>query len=302
MRRRNLKSSAEKSSKSPKSTKSPKGEKDYLELPKETCLVQGYGIEGTTELQTGNTIARIFSACTSTTDPPEIDYDCILDLYLETAFSAPFQYALNGATDTLQFTTEESLLGDGSLKGSIPSDSTVGADKIILSYLSTEYIQGVNDELWFRPVSDLEYIEYSFKVGACNGAKTSCPEQFYLNVYTRSPGEQDNIFYSCRYDFVPTAVGGEEGGEWTTIRYELTTVATTAVSGTGSTAGCPGGAVTLENAGNVNYLPSAEAGVIFALNMGDTSLTDNGLSGYFDSVIVKIKDEDARVFDLEPAV
>jgi hypothetical protein len=165
--------------------------------------------------------------------------------------------------DTLQFTTDEALLGNGPFKGSIPSGSTDPADKVVLSYLSAPFIQNVNDELWNRPVSDFEYIEYAlFKVDACDGTKTSCPKQFYLNVYTRSD------------------------------------------------APCPSGDKTLlQNAADNNYvlgtndqfpMPPGGAGLIFSLNMGDSSISDAGLSGYFDAVVVKLQGEDARVFDLEP--
>jgi hypothetical protein len=273
----------------------------YLRFPRETCLLTGYVVKGTSEEQTGDTFTRLTNGCSSLTGRP---FDvCLLRSYLGTAFSAPFQYALNGANATLQFTTDESLLGDGSLLGSIPNDSTDRFDKVILTYISSPYIQGVNNELWNRPVSDFEYIEYSFKVGACSGVETSCPEQFYLNVYTR-PDASVTDFYSCRYDFVPS-VGGTVGDDWTTLRFDISTTADDAVSRR-DTAGCPPGDKTLQNAADNNYVlgtneqyPS-NTGQIFSLNMGDTSLNDVGLVGYFDAIVVKMKDEDAYVFDLEP--
>lgn len=273
----------------------------YLRLPRETCLLTGYVVKGTSEEQTGDTFTRINDECSSFTGRP---FDvCFLRNYLETAFSAPFQYALNGENATLQFTTDESLLGEGSLKGSIPNDTTDRFDKMILTYISSPYVQNVTNELWNRPVSDLEYIEYSFKAEACRGVETSCPEQFYLNVYTRSEASVTD-FYSCRYDFVPST-GGAVGGDWTTIRFDISTVADNAVSRSG-TAGCPPGDKTLQNAADSGYVLGtneqypANTGQIFALNMGDTSLNDAGLVGYFDVIVVKLQGEDARVFDLEP--
>jgi hypothetical protein len=285
-----------KSAKSPKSPKIPK----YLQLPEVTCLVTGYAITGTSEEQTGDTFDRIEQECSTSTDFDE----CFLNNYLETAFSAPFQYALDGTDDQLQFTTDEAFIGSGSFQGSIPTTSTDRFDKVILSYTSSPYIEGVNDELWNRPVSDFEYIEYSFKADACGGTATSCPEQFYLNVYTRSD-DSITVFYDCRYDFVPTT-GGEEDGGWTTVRFDINTVGGTAVFSQ-STNGCPDtGPDTLQNAADNNYVLGTNeqypinTGQIFALNMGDTSLNDAGLIGYFDSIVVKMKDEEPRVFDLEP--
>jgi hypothetical protein len=121
-------------------------------------------------------------------------------------------------------------------------------------------------------------------------------------VYTRSD-ESVTAFYSCRYDFVPST-GGEVGGEWTTLRFDINTLADNAVPRP-STAGCAG--TTLQDAADANYVLGTNeqyppnTGQIFALNMGDTSGSDIGLVGYFDRIIVKMKDEDARVFDLEPS-
>lgn len=273
----------------------------YLRLPRKSCLLSGYVVKGTSEEQTGDTFTRITNDCASLTGRA-LDV-CFLRNYLETAFSAPFQYALNGENAALQFTTDESLLGEGSLRGSIPNDSIDRFDKVILTYISSPYIPNVNDELWNRPLTDFEYIEYSFKVEACGGVETSCPEQFYLNVYTRSDASVTD-FYSCRYDFVPT-VGGTVGEDWTTLRFDISTIADNAVSRSG-TAGCPPGDDTLQNAADDGYVLGTNeqyptnTGQIFALNMGDTSLNDVGLVGYFDSIVVKMQGEDARVFDLEP--
>lgn len=292
-----------KSPKTPKSPKSPK-QPQYLKLPKKTCLLTGYAIEGTPNVQTFDTFDRIATECLPFISDGDAYEKCVLENYLETAFSAPFQYALNGISGQLQFvTTDESLIGKGSLKGSIPSDSTDGADKVILTYMSSNYIAGVNNELWNRPVSDFEYIEYSFKVDACKAPNTACPEQFYLNVYTRSSASITD-FYGCRYDFVP-ATGGVVGGDWTTVRVEIGDSATNAQDGSG-TDKCPiSGPDTLQNAADNGYVLGTNAqsplniGQIFALNMGDSSTNDNGLIGYFDQIVVKLQGQDPLVFDLE---
>lgn len=126
-------------------------------------------------------------------------------------------------------------------------------------------------------------------------------------MYTRSDASVTS-FYECRYDYLPST-GGAEGGDWTSVRFDISTIADTAFSRPG-TAGCPSGDKTLlQNAADSNYvlgtndqfpMPPGGAGLIFSLNMGDSSISDAGLSGYFDAVVVKLQGEDARVFDLEP--
>mmetsp|Transcript_2530 Transcript_2530/g.4741 ORF Transcript_2530/g.4741 Transcript_2530/m.4741 type:complete len:390 (+) Transcript_2530:641-1810(+) len=228
----------------------------------------------------------------------------LVDAAAVPVFATPFVYNPYGTNSAIEISYDEFFIGEGSVKGSIPIDSTVGNDKIIVTYLSIgAYNQGILDSIWNRPVTDLEYIEYSFKVEACPGTATACPEQFYLNVYTRSDSSVTDYF-SCRYDFLPSA-GGAEGGDWTTVKFELSTTADRATP-RADTAGCPGGDLSLQNAADGNYvlgsheqLSPPNSAQIFSLNMGDTSLNDKGLAGYFDKVVLKLKDEVIpREFDL----
>mmetsp|Transcript_20635 Transcript_20635/g.30440 ORF Transcript_20635/g.30440 Transcript_20635/m.30440 type:complete len:348 (-) Transcript_20635:178-1221(-) len=244
-------------------------------------------------------------------DPPTLvpfDQDCIADYFL----TYPFGHTFAGVTDSYQFTEEDAFLGKGSFKGTIPLAGT-GSEKIRLIYNSMEYNAGKNDELWGRSVADLEYIEYSFKAGSCGSAGTPCPGKFYLNVYTRVDASSEN-FYDCSYDFAPTT-GGIEGEGWTTVRFDIDTQATNTKTfvdppNSGDRSRCPTAATAndpLDVAAKAGYVlgtneqPSGSGmGQIFALNMGDSTLSDVGLSGYFDRVIIKMMGEEPRIYDLEP--
>ena len=98
---------------------------------------------------------------------------------------------------------------------------------------------------------------------------TSPANQFYLNVYVNSLN--DNKFYDCRYDFVGT---GGNMTDWATISSTATPV-NVQKSGTGRIATCP---ATL--AGAAGFFIR-----MFAVNVGDSSNADVGVSGYLDNVV-----------------
>ena len=118
-------------------------------------------------------------------------------------------------------------------------------------------------------------------------------------------------------DFAPTT-GGIEGlpksNGWTTVRFDIDTPATNTktyndVFILGDRSRCPGLPATandpLDVAAGADYVlgtneQQSGIGQIFALNMGDTTLNDAGLSGYFDRVIIKMVGENPRTYDLEP--
>ena len=98
---------------------------------------------------------------------------------------------------------------------------------------------------------------------------TSPANQFYLNVYVNALN--DNKFYDCRYDFVAT---GGSMTDWATVSSTATPV-NVQKSGTGRIATCP---ATLAGAAG-SFIR------MFALNVGDSSNADIGVSGYLDNVV-----------------
>lgn len=109
------------------------------------------------------------------------------------------------------------------------------------------------------------------------------PQQYYANIYTRKAGSTAS-FYDCRYDYVATTAG--DG--WHRVTVTSTTAATAVAAKNGSTCGTS---------------PSALAGgtvFLVALNAGDTSASDAGIKGAFDTVAITGA-TGTTTYDFEPA-
>ncbi|GFH44246.1 hypothetical protein CTEN210_00720 [Chaetoceros tenuissimus] len=269
---------APKNTKSPKKTKSPKFSKDH---PKKLSV----GVEN--GLKTG--------------DFGIVNTDC-----LETVSQTfPFGHILNGQFAAFEFTNSEAFIGNGSFRGKIIGnpDPKSGDEKVILRYISGEF-DGFNKEMKNLAVSKLEYIEYSFKATSC-GPKSPCPEQFYLNVYTRTSAASTN-YYDCNFPFVPTTGGDPSNPGWTTVRFDLTSPSKTRDTSDPPKECLLNGSSTIKNLGDVASegcvlgTDGNDPGVIFILNMGDLGNSDVGLEDFFDRVVVKLTHEESpRVYDLE---
>ncbi|MDQ3076263.1 MAG: hypothetical protein M3Q34_04000 [bacterium] len=140
------------------------------------------------------------------------------------------------------------------------------------------------------PIADVDSISYDFKIGA--GGLATQEEQFYMNVYANF-GVSDNLeYYDCKYDVVPT-VGSVAG--YTTVTFDPTMAypVTTRGGATPSPFACPAIPADMN-------LQSARSNIrAFALNLGDTSLSDANLDGYFDNVVVKMASS-ITTFDFDP--
>ena len=282
--------------------------------PKQKCITRGFSVKGPTDAQSAATVAS--DCCDAAVgcdmfNVTSYDQDCIAAFFL----TYPFRHEFGYLTDSYQFTDEDYFLGTGSFKGSLPGIN--GDEKTRLIYNSMPYNR-FNNEMWNRPVADLDYIEYSFKAESCGSKLSPCPSEFYLNVYTRTDATSV-AYYDCKYDFTP-AVGGEAGlavGEgWATVRFDLAAPAvnTMTYNPVDKIANprdrCPDAgarqndplqaAADAEFVLGTNEQPVVGSGIgqIFALNMGDTGIDDAGLAGYFDKVVIKLKGESARIYDL----
>jgi hypothetical protein len=131
-------------------------------------------------------------------------------------------------------------------------------------------------------VSDLQSISYDFLI-AGNGDSGDA-EQFYLNVYTFMP-TPNGTFYDCRFDYVP-ATGSTAG--FTTASFAPGDPPVHVQPQNGTI--CPG---TLAD------MPAGSTISFFALNVGDTSGSDNGLAGYLDNVVVA-QSTGSTTFDFDP--
>ena len=177
-----------------------------------------------------------------------------------------------------EFTSDKASIGNGSVYilpiGSNPSDKFIAEN-----FINTA-------------IADINEVSYDFLIG--NGGEVSDANQFYMNVYANF-GESDPFkFYDCRYNVVPT-VGSKDG--FTTVTFDPTQAypVTTRGGASASPYTCP--AVPAD----MDTLSSGSTIRVFALNVGDTSASDQGLDGYYDNVVVN-KTSGITTYDFEPKV
>jgi hypothetical protein len=179
----------------------------------------------------------------------------------------------NNATP-FEFTTNESSIGWGSL--------------YVMPIGSTASHKFIGELFLIEEMANIESISYDFKIGA--GGDSGDSNQFYANVYANFAASSPTKFYDCRYAIVP-ASGSTSG--FTTVTFDPTASYSVATR-TGAAASplpCPDSPAAM-GAGAVLRA--------FVINLGDTSPTasDQGLSGYFDKVVVT-KTTGVTTYDFE---
>lgn len=140
-------------------------------------------------------------------------------------------------------------------------------------------------------VADVNSISYDFRIGP-NSTDTQ-EEHFYMNVYANFGVSDDNKFYDCRYNIVPT-IGSTSG--FTTVTFDPTQSypVTTRGGASASPFACPAVPADMDNMSAGSNIRA------FALNVGDTSGSDTGLDGYLDNVVVNRDSNGVTVYDFEP--
>ena len=177
-----------------------------------------------------------------------------------------------------EFNDDEASIGVGSLYvlpiGENPSDKFIG-----------EYFL-------FSPIADVESISYDFKIGSSGDASDS--EQFYLNIYANFGVSADVKFYDCRYEVIP-ATGSLD--EFTTVTFDpnASYPVTTRGGASASPYPCPSTPADMDDFSAGSNIRA------IVLNVGDTSpsLSDAGLDGYLDNVVVDLV-SGLTVFDFDP--
>lgn len=166
-----------------------------------------------------------------------------------------------------EFSTAKASIGSGSLYVKPITNTVIGnGDK----FIAENFIN--------KPISEIESISYDFMIG--NGGLETQEEQFYMNVYANFGVSDDLKFYDCRYNVVPT-VGSKTGFTTVTFDPNMAYPVTTRTGGSASPYTCPAIPADMDD-----LSPGSNIRV-FALNLGDTSNSDQGLDGYFDKVLVK---------------
>lgn len=181
------------------------------------------------------------------------------------------------STDTpYRFDSAEASLGDGSLHV-LPIGANAADKMIAENFINTA-------------MADVDEISYDFMIGS--GGVEADKVHFYMNVYANF-GESDDLkFYDCRYNVVPT-VGSTSG--FTTVTFDPTLAYDVTTRGGASASPYPCPAVPADM-----DLVSAGSNIrAFALNVGDTSASDEGLDGYLDNVVTVVNGEETT-YDFEP--
>lgn len=175
------------------------------------------------------------------------------------------------------FNTNQASIGTGSLNV-LPIGATASNKMVAENFINT-------------PVANVNSISYDFRIGS--GGIDTQEEQFYMNVYANFGVSDDLKFYDCRYNIVPT-VGSVAG--FTTVTFDPTQAypVATRTGGSASPFTCP--AIPAD----MDTLSAGSNIRMFALNVGDTSLSDVGLDGFLDKVIVNT-DSLVTTYDFEPA-
>lgn len=203
-------------------------------------------------------------------------------------------------------------LNDSMFKGDVncPDTASCPTNKVIIKFQDFTFQDpenDVGDDLWNVPINQIEYVEYDFYPISCPGDAMACPGEFYISFYTHLknngyPLENPDNWYNCRYGFgpngtTPPKVGNGAVGEWSTFRVNPEYFGRT-IGKKGDPDDCNDTTalkdITSDNLLGSNLLEPT----IFILNMGQSTASDNGLSGYFDNVRIKIKGQDLRVYDL----
>lgn len=194
-----------------------------------------------------------------------------------------------------EFNTDEAQIGQGSLYvepiandyasafGSCnpPAPGIIGGcDK----FIAENFINSM--------ISETDTISYDFKIGS--GGEDADKVHFYMNVYANFGSSPDDKFYDCRYDVVPT-VGSTS--DWSTVTFDPTQSYPVATRGGSSPSPftCPSIPADMDGLSPNSNIRA------FNINMGDTSINDQGLDGYFDNVVTMING-DTTVYDFEPSL
>ncbi len=170
--------------------------------------------------------------------------------------------------------------------------ASIGAGSLyVLPIGATSSNKFVAENFINAPIANVNSISYDFKIGSGTVADA---DQFYMNVYANFGSSADDKFYDCRYNVVPT-IGST--GAFTTVVFDPTQAydVTTRGGASASPFICPAVPADMD-------LLSAGSNIrAFALNVGDTSANDVGLSGYLDNVVTDT-DSGVIIYDFDPVI
>jgi hypothetical protein len=216
--------------------------------------------------------AAVAAACTPAKPPPPDPCAGATVVINQTPQQCTWQFQQDAENVTAGgFSAEAASIGTGSLKAG-PIGSTAVEKYIAENFIAT-------------PVADVTSIGYDFKIGGTGDAGDA--QQIYMNVYANIDNSEN--FYDCKFDYVPTT---GSTSAFTTATFAATATPTTVTKrGERLVGACP---ATLAG------MPAGSYVRVFAINVGDTSASDDGLVGFLDTVKV-VTTAGTQTYDFEPA-
>jgi hypothetical protein len=191
----------------------------------------------------------------------------------------PGWYFNRDSTSTYGFTTNQQSIGYGSLYVS-PMSSTPANKFIGENFINTA-------------LTNIDSISFDFLMGSSTTAN-----QFYMNVYANF-GESDDLkFYDCRYAVIATTGSTTNFTTVTfdpTQAYPVTTRSSISNPSVNSPYICPAVPADMDL-----YSPGSNIRM-FSINLGDSTASDAGMSGYFDNVVVSTPGG-STTYDFEPVL
>lgn len=179
----------------------------------------------------------------------------------------------SGTSTPFEFNDDQASTGEGSLY--IPPIGANASDKFVAEHFA------------FVPLLALGSVTYDFKIAETGQASDA--QQFYMNVYANFGSSSPTKFYDCRYDVVPQTGSTTD---FTTVTFDPTKAypVTTSASSPHECPAVPADMTDLEIRSIVRAV---------AINVGDSSANDVGVSGYIDNVAVDYKLVEIA-YDFEP--
>ncbi len=187
-------------------------------------------------------------------------------------------WLFNRDTETqspFEFNFDQKSIGDGSLF--VPAITNTSANGGKDKFIAEDFL--------LAPIANIQSISYDFLT-----LDEADAGQFYMSVYANFGTSSPTKFYDCRYNVIPTT---GSSANFTTVTFDPSQAYTVATHGTSPEA-CPAVPADMDTASSTGATIR-----VIAINVGDTTDSDTGVSGYLDNVVVT-RTDGIVVTDFDP--
>lgn len=166
--------------------------------------------------------------------------------------------------------------------------ATIGSGSLYVFPLSaTPAKKFIAENFVIQTLADPSTLSISYDWFIATSGASASQNFAYLNVYMNFPQSSPTKFYDCRFDFAPPTA---PTGAWNTSSFSASTTPTAVLTRNDSPQACPA---------TIDGMPAGSHLRMFSFNLGDTSASDAGLSGYFDRVVYSA-DGETTTYDFDP--